>query len=234
MKLVIQGKNIEITDAIRTHVQQKIEKATTHFQTLINKVDICLSVENNPRIAPKQTAEVTIFLNNVVVRAEESSGSLYASIDMVTDKLTRQLRKYKEKRREQNHASVRPIDVDALLNAPDITPETNADISEVLSHEPKLPDAVVRSKYFAMPPMTVQAALENLELVGHDFYMFRNVETGEINVVYERNHKGYGLLQPRQNQTKVAQNDYRESNHVGNNQKEGAVSHVTPLASAAS
>ncbi len=212
MKLVIQGKNIEITDAIRSHVHQKIEKAVAHFQTLINKVDVCLSIENNPRIAPKQTAEVTIFLNDVVVRAEESSESLYASIDMVTDKLTRQLRKYKEKRREQkNHASVRPIDVDAILNAPDITPEASADISEVLNHEPKLPDTVVRSKYFAMPPMTVQAALENLELVGHDFYMFRNVETGEINVIYERNHKGYGLLQPRQNQPKVAQNNHKES-----------------------
>lgn len=233
MKLVIQGKNIEITDAIRSRVQQKIEKATTHFQTLINKVDVCLSVENNPRIAPKQTAEVTVFLNNTVVRAEESSESLYASIDMVTDKLTRQLRKYKEKRREQNHASVRPIDVDAILNASDATSETNADISEVLSHEPKLPDAVVRSKYFAMPPMTVQAALENLELVGHDFYMFRNVETDEINVVYERNHKGYGLLQPRQNQTKIAQNNHRESDRTGSNSREDAASQVAPFAKAA-
>ncbi|EDX85243.1 Sigma 54 modulation protein / S30EA ribosomal protein [Synechococcus sp. PCC 7335] len=223
MKLVIQGKNIEITDAIRSHVHQKIEKATAHFQTLINKVDVCLSVQNNPRIAPKQTAEVTVFLNNVVVRAEESSESLYASIDMVTDKLTRQLRKYKEKRRDQDHATVRPTDVDATINAPDITSH-NADISEVLNHQPKLPDTVVRSKYFAMPPMTVQTALENLELVGHDFYMFRNVETGEINVIYERNHKGYGLLQPRQNhQTKVAQN---------NNHKENKASRLTPVAKA--
>ncbi|MGB3788186.1 MAG: ribosome-associated translation inhibitor RaiA [Phormidesmis sp.] len=229
MKLVIQGKNIEITDAIRSHVHQKIEKAVAHFQTLINKVDVCLSIENNPRIAPKQTAEVTIFLNNVVVRAEESSESLYASIDMVTDKLTRQLRKYKEKRREQNHASVRPIDVDAILNAPDITSEANADISEVLNHEPKLPDAVVRSKYFAMPPMTVQTALENLELVGHDFYMFRNVETGEINVIYERNHKGYGLLQPRQNQDKVAKNGHRETSH-----RDDELGAIAPLAKAAS
>lgn len=205
MKLVIQGKNIEITDAIRRQVNQKIEKATAHFQTLINKVDVCLSVQNNPRIAPKQTAEVTVFLNNVVVRAEESSESLYASIDMVTDKLTRQLRKYKEKRRNQDHASVRPTDLDATINAPD-TSQTDADISEVLNHQPKLPDTVVRCKYFAMPPMTVQTALENLELVGHDFYMFRNVETGEINVIYERNHKGYGLLQPRQNHQTKAQN----------------------------
>ncbi|MEO1299239.1 MAG: sigma 54 modulation/S30EA ribosomal C-terminal domain-containing protein, partial [Cyanobacteria bacterium J06636_16] len=61
-----------------------------------------------------------------------------------------------------------------------------------------LPEEVVRSKYFAMPPMNIQEALEHLELVDHDFYMFKNVDTGEINVVYERNHGGYGLLQPRQ------------------------------------
>ncbi|MGB5915482.1 MAG: ribosome-associated translation inhibitor RaiA, partial [Phormidesmis sp.] len=181
MKLVIQGKNIEITDAIRSHVNQKIEKATAHFQTLINKVDVNLSVETNPRIAPKQSTEVTIYLNNTVVRAEESSENMYATIDMVTDKITRQLRKYKEKRRDQSHDSVRPVNLEAAINAPDITPESSPDISEVLNSQPKLPDEVVRSKYFAMPPMTVQAALENLELIGHDFYMFRNVETDEIN-----------------------------------------------------
>ncbi|MEL7141124.1 MAG: ribosome-associated translation inhibitor RaiA [Cyanobacteria bacterium J06554_3] len=211
MKLVIQGKNIEITDAIRNHVNQKIEKATAHFQTLINKVDVNLSVENNPRIAPKQATEVTIYLSNAVVRAEESSENMYATIDMVTDKVTRQLRKYKEKRRDQSHASVRPINVDAMLNAPDIAPEDNSDISEVLNNQPKLPDTVVRSKYFAMPPMTVQAALENLEMVGHDFYMFRNVETNEINVIYERNHKGYGLLQPRQSHNKDSKNNLTDT-----------------------
>jgi len=224
MKLVIQGKNIEITDAIRSHVHQKIEKAAAHFQTLINKVDVNLSVENNPRISPKQTTEVTIYLNNSVVRAEESSENLYASIDIVTDKLTRQLRKYKEKRRGQSHASVRPTNVDSLLNAPDISPEMNTDISEVLNHQPQLPDTVVRSKYFAMPPMTVQAALENLEMVGHDFYMFRNVETNEINVIYERNHKGYGLLQPRETHAKVHQNNHTESSETN----------VSPMSKAAS
>lgn len=211
MKLVVQGKNIEITDAIRTHVHQKIEKATAHFQLLINKVDVNLSVENNPRIAPNQSTEVTLFLNNAVVRAEESSENLYASIDLVTDKITRQLRKYKEKRRHQDHTSVRPTDLDAAINAPDIASQSNPDISEVLSHQPTLPSAVVRTKYFAMPPMSVQEALENLELVGHDFYMFRNSDSGEINVIYERNHNGYGLLQPRQNHSQANRSDYKEA-----------------------
>jgi len=220
MKLVIQGKNIELTDAIRSYVTQKIEKATAHFNTSIHKVDVNLSVENNPRIGPKQSTEVTLYLDNAVVRAEESRESLYASIDVVTDKITRQLRKYKAKRLQKDHTSVRSINVDAAISTPDIAPEKLSDISEVMSHQPALPEDVVRTKYFAMPPMTVAQAQENLDLVGHDFYMFRNAESGEINVIYERNHKGYGLLQPRQGFEKAHQNGSQAE----------AISNVTPIA----
>lgn len=101
MKLVIHGKNIEITDAIREYVHQKIEKAVSHFQNITNEVDVHLSVARNPRINPKQAAEVTIYANGNVIRAEESSENLYASIDLVADKIARQLRKYKERRHEK-------------------------------------------------------------------------------------------------------------------------------------
>jgi putative sigma-54 modulation protein len=188
MKLVIQGKNIEITDAIREYVHQKIEKAVNHFQTLTTEVDVHLSVARNPRINPKQTAEVTIYANGTVVRAEESSENLYASIDLVSNKIARQLRKYKEKRQDKQHAPVKTAEV--LADEP-VAPTLVSD------RAPELPTEVVRMKYFAMPPMTIEQALEQLELVDHDFYMFRNVETGEINVIYERNHGGYGVIQPR-------------------------------------
>jgi putative sigma-54 modulation protein len=194
MKLVIQGKNLEITEAIRTYVSQKIEKAISHFQTSITEVDVNLSVARNPRINPaKQSAEVTIYVNRAVVRAEESSENLYASIDLVTDKISRQLKRYKEKRRSQDHNSVRDTETNLATTVP------SPDISAVLNNkEPQLPKEVVRSKYFAMPPMSVHDALEQLELVGHSFFMFCNAETGELNVIYERNHGGYGLIQPRQ------------------------------------
>ncbi|MGF1459440.1 MAG: ribosome hibernation-promoting factor, HPF/YfiA family [Leptolyngbyaceae cyanobacterium] len=194
MKLVIQGKNIEITDAIRSYVDQKISKAVSHFKHWTNEVDVNLSVAKNARITPKQSAEVTLYINGAVVRAEESSENLYASIDLVANKITRQLRKYKEKRSSRHHASIKPND--ALVS----TETPTADVTELLEKAPALPDAVLRTKYFSMPPMTVQEALEHLELVDHDFYMFLNADTEEINVVYERNHGGYGLLQPRQNQ----------------------------------
>jgi putative sigma-54 modulation protein len=190
MKLVIQGKNIEITDAIRDYVHQKLEKAINHFQSLITEVDVNLSVARNPRINPRQTAEVTVYANGTVVRAEESSENLYASIDLVANKITRQLRKYKEKRQEKSKTPVKTID---SVNQHPVHPDLIRDRS------PELPQEVVRTKYFAMPPMTVQEALEQLELVDHDFYMFMNADTGEINVIYERNHGGYGVIQPRHN-----------------------------------
>jgi putative sigma-54 modulation protein len=190
MKLVIHGKNIEITDAIREYVHQKIEKAVSHFQNITNEVDVHLSVARNPRINPKQAAEVTIFANGSVIRAEESSENLYASIDLVADKISRQLRKYKERRIDKK--------TQALPTTEAIVPEpVVADL--IGDRTPELPQEVVRTKYFSMPPMTVAEALEQLQLVGHDFYMFHNAETGEINVIYERNHGGYGVIQPRNN-----------------------------------
>ncbi|MBD2103200.1 ribosome hibernation-promoting factor, HPF/YfiA family [Leptolyngbya sp. FACHB-261] len=207
MKLVIQGKNIEITDAIREYVNQKIEKAVSHFQTLTTEVDVHLSVAHNARTAPQQAAEVTIFANGTVIRAEESSENLYASIDLVADKIQRQLRKYKEKKQ----AKPQPSKLDTL-SLPDVVtlPSTDRPV--------ELPGAVVRTKYFAMPAMTPQEALEQLELVDHDFYMFRNALTGEINVIYERNHGGYGLLMPRDS---VIANGGNNSNHNGQNHSHG-------------
>jgi putative sigma-54 modulation protein len=188
MKLVIQGKNIEITDSIREYVNQKIEKAVTHYQALTTEVDVNLSIARNPRINSKQTAEVTIYVNGSVVRAEESAESLYASIDLVADKIARNLRKYKEKRSEKNRVPFKPTEA---IGDASIVPDLLQD------REAELPAQVVRTKYFAMQPMTPQEALEQLELIDHDFYMFLNSETNEINVVYERNHGGYGVIQPR-------------------------------------
>lgn len=214
MKLVIQGKNIEVTDAIHDYVEQKISKAVSHFKHLTNEVDVHLSVARNPRINPtKQSAEVTLYINGAVVRAEESSENLYASIDLVANKISRQLRKYKEKRQDKKHPAGRD-------NEAFIYQSAASDVAAVLeTREPELPSEVVRTKYFAMPPMTVQEALEQLELVDHDFYMFLNAETGQINVIYERNHNGYGLIQPRN----AKANGHSSNGHAANRSEPAAV-----------
>ena len=189
MKLVIQGKNIEITESIQGYVHQKIEKAVNHFQGLMTEVDVHLSVARNPRIKAHQTTEVTIYANGTVIRAEESHENLYASVDLVANKIARKLRKYKEKRQRKTYTSGDTASAFEQQSIPSVLTR---------DRNPELPSEIVRNKYFAMPPMTIQTALEQLQLVDHDFYMFCNAETGAINVIYERNHGGYGVIQPRQ------------------------------------
>lgn len=189
MKFLIQGNNITVTDAIHTYVEEKLEKAVKHFQNLTTKVDVHLSVARNARISNKHKAEVTVYANGTVIRAQENSENLYASIDLVSDKISRQLRKYKEKNlSKKTHAHVKTTD-----SVEEITVEENL----IGDRQPELPSEVVRMKYFTMPPMTIQEALSQLQLVDHDFYMFRNKDTEEINVIYVRNHGGYGVIQPR-------------------------------------
>lgn len=198
MKLLIQGNNIAVTESIHDYVEQKLEKAVKHFQNITSTVDVHLSVARNSRIERKHKAEVTVFANGTVIRAQEGSESLYASIDMVADKIARQLRKYKEKHLAKNaHAHIRQDEIsedDTIIESQELNRDRTVE----------LPAKVVRSKYFAMPPMTTEDALNQLQLVDHDFYMFQNSETGEINVIYSRNHGGYGVIQPR------AENDARK------------------------
>ena len=199
MKLLIQGNNIAVTESIHDYVEQKLEKAVKHFQNITSKVDVHLSVARNSRIERKHKAEVTVFANGTVIRAQEGSESLYASIDMVADKIARQLRKYKEKQLAKN-AHIRPEEI--------VESEELVEVNELNRDRlPELPATVVRSKYFAMPPMTTEEALTQLQLIDHDFYMFHNSESNEINVIYSRNHGGYGLIQPRSD-SNARQGDY--------------------------
>jgi len=191
MKLLIQGNNLTVTDAIHDYVEQKLEKAVKHFQNITTKVDVHLSVARNSRISNKHKAEVTVYANGTVIRAEENSQNLYASVDMVSDKIARQLRKYKEKQADKKTRTESKIA--AMVESQPVQSNLIGD------RTPQLPSEVVKSKYFVMPPMTVEEALEQLQLVDHDFYMFRNKVTNEINVIYFRNHGGYGVIQPREN-----------------------------------
>jgi len=186
MQLKIQGRNIELTEAIREYVEHKIEKAVAPFDQLTQRVDVHLSVAQNPRIAQSQSTEVTIHANGTVIRAEEACENLYASIDLVADKIQRQLRKYKERQLKKPT----PKTAVAVL-ASEPVPAPNG------HRQAQLPKEVVRAKYFAMPALSIEEALEQLSLVDHDFYVFREKDSGQIQVLYERNHGGYGVIIPR-------------------------------------
>ncbi|ERN41765.1 ribosomal subunit interface protein [Rubidibacter lacunae KORDI 51-2] len=208
MKFSIQGKNVNVTSAVRDHIEKKMHHAIEHFQGMTSKVDVNLSVERNPRIEAKHITEVTVRANGKVIRACVDHGNLYASIDLAADKISRQLRKYKER----NLAKIAHGGKTSASVPTDSVAETL-----IGNREPQLPSEVVRTKYFAMPPMNVADALEQLQLVDHDFFVFRNETTDEINVIYERNHGGYGVIQPRNG------NGHTHGNHADRHVRSSAL-----------
>ena len=194
MKLLIHGRNLELTPAIREYTQSKLKKAIQHFEEMVQEADVHLSVAKNPR-AQQQTAEVTVFANGTVIRAQERSENLYASIDLVANKLCRQLRRYKERHTDHHHspghsASLTPS-TESVIN------EASIDGSLIEGKQVQLPNPGVRRKYFSMNPMSIEQARHQLDLIDHDFYVFRDQETKELQVIYKRNHGGYGVIQSR-------------------------------------
>jgi len=195
MKLLIHGRNLDVTPAIRDYTEEKLSRALNNFNGLVKEADVHLSVARNPRV-PQQTAEVTVFANGTVIRAQERSENLYASIDLVAGKLSRQLRRHKERHSDHHHspghnASQTAHTADVVVDAP-----VEGSLLEGRSAE--LPNRGVRRKYFAMPAMSLEDAMHQLDVIDHDFYVFRDSQNGSIQVVYRRNHGGYGVIQPRE------------------------------------
>ena len=173
MNLVISGKNIDITEGLRSAVEEKIGKLERYFVDS-TEVHVTLSTEKN-----RQKIEVTIPMKGSIIRAEETSTDMYVSIDLVEEVIERQLRKYKNKliHKEQNVAQLSKAFVD----------EDAYDEEDI---------AIIRSKKFAMKPMDPEEACVQMELLGHTFFVFRNSETDEVNVVYKRKDNTYGLIEP--------------------------------------
>ncbi|KAJ1385028.1 Sigma 54 modulation/S30EA ribosomal protein, C-terminal [Sesbania bispinosa] len=199
VKLIIQGKNLELTDAVKQHVEDKLGKAVQKHSHIVREVDVRLSIRGGGEFGrgPRtRRCEVTLFTKrHGVVRAEEDSETTYGSIDLVSSIIQRKLRKIKEKESDHgrhmkgfNRLKVRePVEEKVPLDEDEMFPQ----------EEEESIDEVVRTKYFDMPPLTVSEAIEQLVNVDHDFYAFRNEETGEINIVYKRKEGGYGLIIPK-------------------------------------
>ena len=194
MKILIHGKNLELTEALKGYTEAKLEKATHHYKDIVKEVDIHLSIEKNPRVS-FQTAEVTIFANGTIIRAEEKTENLYSSIDLVSNKLCRKLRKYKERHYKK-------LNYNLEKNKHSFT-NTNEHLDSIDKNifndkrEAKLPEPSIKNKYFEMIPVSLEEARKQLDLIDHDFYVFRNKKNNELQVIYKRNHGGYGLIQSK-------------------------------------
>jgi putative sigma-54 modulation protein len=173
MQLQVRGKNVEVTDAIRGYAEQKLRKLERHLSDQA-RCELELAVEKNPSIAASHVAEATIWTKGPVIRAREASEDMRASIDQLIEKLERQATRYREKRRRSS----------ARANGRSRTkPEVRA-------------GSIVKTKQFPVGPLSPEEAVDQLELIGHDFFLFRNAESDELNVLYRRNEGGYGLIEP--------------------------------------
>ena len=194
MKLLIHGRNLEITPALRDYTQTKLERATSHFGDAVREADVHLSVARNPRV-PQQTAEVTVFANGTVIRAQERSENLYSSIDLAAGKLARQLRRWKERHSDHHHSHGHSASHTPSTDV--VNDASPVEASLLQGREAELPNPGVRRKYFSMPPMGLDEARRQLDLIDHDFYLFREKESNQLQVIYRRNHGGYGVIQAR-------------------------------------
>ena len=173
MRFMMYGKNIEVTEGLRAAVEEKISKLERYLAE-DTEIHVTFSVERD-----MQKIEVTIPMKGNIVRAEEESMDMYASIDMVEETIERQLRRYKNKLVDQKQSAT------SLSKA--FLEEETEDDDEI---------RIVRTKRFAMKPMDVEEACIQMELLGHSFFVFRNAETDEVNVVYKRKGNTYGLIEP--------------------------------------
>ena len=194
MKILIHGKNLELTGALKEYTEAKIEKATHHYKDIVKEADIHLSIEKNPRVS-FQTAEVTIFANGTVIRAEEKTENLYSSIDLVSNKLCRKLRKYKERNNKTTHNNQFKNKESLPIESMESGFLDKALLKEGM--EASLPAPSIKNKYFEMTPISSEEARKQLDLIDHDFYVFRNKKNNELQVIYKRNHGGYGLIQSK-------------------------------------
>jgi len=203
MKTQIKGRNVTVTPALQDYATEKVE----HVHKLllqrkideVTRVEVELQVEKNPSIAEPCIVEATIFTRGPVIRARETSTDMYAAIDLVMDKLTRQAKKYHDKMHGKTRKG-HDKPVPELEPVPDLAPvSVQAALAAELAGEAAHAGdngRIVKTKQFALKPMSVNEATLQMELVGHDFFVFTNAESSRTNVVYRRNDGHYGLIEP--------------------------------------
>ncbi|MDO5039495.1 ribosome-associated translation inhibitor RaiA [Clostridium sp.] len=172
MKVTVVTKNIELTPALKDMVEKKVSKLDKYFESDVN-AKATLSVQKN-----RHRIEVAIPFNGILLRAEEMTEDMYKSIDKVEEKLERQIRKQRTKLARKHNNSLK-------------FSELAADAQED-EHQGK----VVKTKKFAVKPMDVEEAILQMELIGHNFFVYKDAETNEISVLYKRKDGDYGLLEP--------------------------------------
>jgi putative sigma-54 modulation protein len=186
MQVILKGKNIEITDWLQEYVEKKVNKLDRYLPE-IQEARIELSVQKTRSSQDRQVAQITVRSNGIILRAEERTDDMFAAIDAVVDKMNRQIARYKGKRMDRWQGQrVSRSDVEL--------PPLDEEVFEELAEEQER--SIVRVKRFIASPMDEDEAIEQMELLGHDFFIFFNPNSGKLNVLYRRKDGNYGLLEP--------------------------------------
>ena len=173
MAITVRGKNLDITPALKDYVEKRVKKVTKYFDKT-GDITVILKVEKG-----RHQVEVTVPVNGILLRGEESTSDMYASIDQVMEKIEKQIEKYKTKLEKKFRGGGFRADVASTVVV------AEAEESEL-----------VRTKKFAVKPMDADEAILQMNLLNHDFFMFLNIETEQVNVVYRRKDGHYGLIEP--------------------------------------
>lgn len=175
------GRQIEITEALKSHLDKKMNRLNRHFDDNAD-ARVVLSMAQGPRIENRAKAEIQVHVPRGIVRVEESDPDMYAAIDRAVDRLEYQLKRFKER----NFQKARQLSAEPVLAGNAMPVEAEEDEGP----------QIVRVKRFHVKPMSPEDAVLEMEALGHDFYMFRNSESDEINVIYRRKNGNYGLIEP--------------------------------------
>ena len=183
LHVIVQGKHIAVTPALREYAEEKLGRITRYFDH-VQEAQVVLSVERRGNLGKAQVVEVSVRGDGVVLRGEEASPDMYAAIDLVAEKLKKQIERYRSKFIDRWRHEESRKKTEALARA-----------RRALRAGPQEPQ-IVRVKRFAMKPMTAEDAALHMELLGHSFFAFRNASTMEVNVVYRRIDGNYGVIEP--------------------------------------
>lgn len=192
MDLLIRGKNMDVTDSLKDYAQQKIGRITKIFDGIID-AQVAFNVIKNKSVHDNQIVEVTLHLSGGVLRGEEAKDNMYAAIDLVADKLERQLRRFKGKHHgnfERTKTSAGVMEEELALPVTIVSPEDFEEESDT--------PQIVKNKQLPLTPMGPEEAARQMEMLGHTFFVFRNEETDAVNVIYNRRDGHYGLIEAAQ------------------------------------
>jgi putative sigma-54 modulation protein len=190
MQLLLKGKNFVISDSVKDYAEKKIGKLDRYLPD-IGDIHLEITQEKTKSGKDKNIVQMTLRSNGTILRAEDRSAKVYHSIDAVVDKIHRQIARYKGKRHDRwrghgRYANAKDIPEDM----PELTPEAWDELAEEQDRK------IVRVKRFPVSSMNPEEAVEQMELLGHDFFVFYNPDVGQVNVIYRRSDNNYGLIDP--------------------------------------